>query len=62
MPVGGTMTKYEYYKFQIEKYEDQAKKTTDGNLKTFYNNAAEGFKKRLEELPLEKAGEPAPWI
>ena len=56
------MTKYEYYKFQIEKYEDQAKKTTDGNLKSFYTNAAEGFKKRLEELPLEKAGEPAPWI
>ena len=56
------MSNYEYYKFQIKKYEEQAKKTTDGNLKTFYTNAAEGFKQRLEELPVEKAGEPAQWV
>ena len=56
------MTKYEYYKFQIEKCEDQAKKTTDGNLKTFYTNAAEGFKKRLAELTVEKAKEQTTWI
>lgn len=53
------MTKYEYYKEQVEKYENQAKKTTDGNLKTFYTNAAEGFREKLAELTVKKAEEPA---
>ena len=60
--MGDTMTNYEYYKMQIEKCEDQAKKTSDGNLKTFYTHAAEGYKKRLEEMSLEKAGEQTKWI
>lgn len=51
------MTTYEYYKFQIAEYEKKAKETTDGNLKTFYTNAAAGFKTKLETLTLEKAGE-----
>ncbi len=56
------MTNYEYYKMQIEKCEDQAKKTSDGNLKTFYTHAAEGYKKHLAELSIEKAEEPAQWV
>ena len=56
------MTNYEYYKWQIEKYEGLAKQTEDGNLKTFYTNAAKGFKKQLEELPVEKAGEQTTWV
>ena len=53
------MTTYEYYKEQVEKYENQAKKTTDGNLKTFYTNAAEGFREKLVKLTVQKAEEPA---
>jgi hypothetical protein len=53
------MTKYEYYKLQIKEYEEKAKKTTDGNLKTFYTNAAEGFKEHLEKLTVITAGENA---
>lgn len=49
------MTTYEYYKEMVEKYEALAKQTTDGNLKTFYTNAAEGFKEKLEKLSVEKA-------
>ena len=56
------MTNYEYYKMQIEKCEDQAKKTSDGNLKTFYTHAAEGYRERLAELTLDKAEEQAKWI
>ena len=51
------MTKYEYYEMQIKEYEDKAKKTDDGNLKTFYTNAAEGFREHLAKLTLETAGE-----
>ena len=53
------MTKYEYYKEQVAKYEAQAKKTNDGNLKTFYTNAAEGFKEKLAELTVTTAEESA---
>ena len=56
------MTNYEYYKMQIEKCEAMAKATSDGNLKTFYTNAAEGYKERLAELSLEKAEEPTQWV
>ena len=56
------MTNYEYYKMQIEKCEAQAKKTSDGNLKTFYTHAAEGYRERLAELSIEKAEEPAQWV
>ena len=57
--MGAPMTTYEYYKEQVEKYENQAKKTTDGNLKTFYTNAAEGFREKLVKLTVQKAEEPA---
>lgn len=53
------MTKYEYYKWQVENLEALAKKTTDGNLKTFYTNAAEGYKEKLAEMTVETAEEPA---
>lgn len=53
------MTKYEYYKWQVQNLEEQAKKTTDGNLKTFYTNAAEGFREKLEEMTVQQAEEPA---
>ena len=60
--MGDTMTNYEYYKMQIEKCEDQAKKASDGNLKTFYTHAAEGYKKHLAELTLDKAEEQTKWV
>lgn len=53
------MTKYEYYKWQVENLKEQAKKTNDGNLKTFYTNAAEGFKEKLAELTVTTAEESA---
>ena len=56
------MTNYEYYKMQIEKCEAQAKATSDGNLKTFYTHAAEGYKKHLAELTIDKAEEQTKWI
>ena len=51
------MTNYEYYTMQIKQYEELAKKTKDGNLKTVYTNAAEGFREKLQKLTVAKAEE-----
>lgn len=49
------MTNYEYYKMQIEKCEAQAKATSDGNLKTFYTNAAAGYALKQSRMTIKEA-------
>lgn len=51
------MTKYEDLMRRADECAKKAAGTNDGDLKTFYYNASEGYKIKAAKLTIEEAGE-----